>query len=216
MSRLGFALMLRFFQIEGRFPRDVGEIPVAAVGFVASQLGVEPFELSRYDWSGRSIEEHRRQIRQALGFRVFTRGDEDKMVAWLAERVCPDEHDPARLRQAVLDRCRSERLEPPGRVDRVVAAASAAADGQFCIGVVARLTPQAAAALEDLLAERSAAASTTDSLFTRLKAKPGRLGRAALLEEVGKLEQVRALGLPAVYRAKSSDPACELLFRGGG
>jgi TnpA family transposase len=196
-TRLGFALMLKFFQIEGRFPRHAEEIPVAAVRFVATQVGVEAAALAGYDWAGRSIADHRRRVRDALGFRVFTRGDEDKMVAWLAERVCPDERDPARLRQAVLDRCRAERLEPPGRVDRVVAAASAAADGQFCIGVVARLTPQAAAALEDLLVERPAAASTADSLFTRLKAKPGRLGRAALLEEVSKLERVRALGLPA-------------------
>jgi hypothetical protein len=115
MTRLGFALMLRFFQVEGRFPRDDGEIPVAAVGFVTSQLSVEPSELLRYDWSGRSVEEHRREIRQALGFRVFTRGDEDKMVAWLSERVCPYETDPDRLRRAVLQRCRDEGLEPPGR-----------------------------------------------------------------------------------------------------
>src|SRR5258706_6251170 len=142
--------MLKFFKIEGGFPRHVGEIPVAAVGFVASQVGVEAAELVRYDWAGRSIEDHRRQVRDALGFRVFTRGDEDKMVVWLAEWVCPHELDPARLRQAVLDRCRSERLEPPGRADRIVAAASAVADQQFCATVVSRLTRAALAALEDL------------------------------------------------------------------
>ena len=37
------------------------------------------------------MERYRGQIRDLLGFRVFTRGDEDKMIAWLAEQVCPSE-----------------------------------------------------------------------------------------------------------------------------
>jgi hypothetical protein len=40
-SRLSFALMLKFFEIEGRFPRHPGELPPAAVDFVARQLGAE-------------------------------------------------------------------------------------------------------------------------------------------------------------------------------
>jgi Tn3 transposase DDE domain/Domain of unknown function (DUF4158) len=216
MSRLGFALMLRFFQIEGRFPRHVGEIPAAAVEFVASQLSVEPSELVRYDWSGRSIEEHRKQIRQALGFRVCTRGDEDKTVAWLAERVCPHEMDPDRLRRAVLERCRDERLEPPGRVDRVVAAASAAADRQFCAAVVDRLPGAAVAALENLVAQRPDI-SATESPFTRLKADPGRLGLATLLGEVDKLERVRAVGLPAdLLGAVADERVAKWRARAGG
>ena len=195
-TRLGFALLLRFFQLEGRFPHHVGELPVAAVGFVASQLGVNAAQLVGYDWSGRSIKDHRRQIRDALGFRVFTRGDEDKTIAWLAERVCPHELSPARLRRAVLERCRAERLEPPGRVDRIVAAASAAADEHFCATIVARLPAAAAAALEDLVAG-GAGVSPTEGLFARLRAEPGQLGLATLLGEVDKLERVRALGLPA-------------------
>ena len=30
-TRLGFALMLKFFELEARFPRHAGEIPPAAV-----------------------------------------------------------------------------------------------------------------------------------------------------------------------------------------
>lgn len=39
-TRLGFALLLKFFELEARFPGDRGELPAAAVAFVADQVGV--------------------------------------------------------------------------------------------------------------------------------------------------------------------------------
>lgn len=38
-TRLGFGLMLKFFELEGRFPRHVGELPKAAVGVVTLMVG---------------------------------------------------------------------------------------------------------------------------------------------------------------------------------
>ncbi|GAB2481093.1 hypothetical protein GCM10027187_55830 [Streptosporangium sandarakinum] len=76
-TRLGFGLLLKFFEQEGRFPRHVGELPKAAVDYMAGQVKVDPALLAEYDWSGRSIERHRAQVREALGFREPTRADED-------------------------------------------------------------------------------------------------------------------------------------------
>jgi len=41
-TRLGFALILKFFAIEARFPRHAGEVPKAAVDYVAGQVKVDP------------------------------------------------------------------------------------------------------------------------------------------------------------------------------
>lgn len=46
-------------------------------------MKVDPALLADYDWSGRSIERHRAQIREALGFREPTWADEDTLVEWL-------------------------------------------------------------------------------------------------------------------------------------
>ncbi|MEV4569485.1 hypothetical protein AB0K12_37465 [Nonomuraea sp. NPDC049419] len=43
--------MLKFFEQEGRFPRHVGELPKAAVDYVAGQVKVEPALLAEYDRS---------------------------------------------------------------------------------------------------------------------------------------------------------------------
>jgi hypothetical protein len=48
-SRLGFALALKFFEIEGRFPRHAGELPRRAVSYMASQVAVAADMLADYD-----------------------------------------------------------------------------------------------------------------------------------------------------------------------
>lgn len=39
-SRLGFAALLKFFQLEGRFPNERREIPTVALDYLAEQLGL--------------------------------------------------------------------------------------------------------------------------------------------------------------------------------
>jgi Domain of unknown function (DUF4158) len=48
--------------------------PGASVDFVAAQARVDSATFADYDWSGRSIKNHRAQIRAVLGFREATRG----------------------------------------------------------------------------------------------------------------------------------------------
>jgi hypothetical protein len=85
-TRLGFALMLKFFELEARFPRR--DVPRAAVDFVAGQVNVDPVLFADYAWSGSTIEYHRKQIRDFHGFRTITVGDEDKLIVWLAADIC--------------------------------------------------------------------------------------------------------------------------------
>jgi len=66
--KLGFALMLRFYTEQGRFPRGRGEIPDAAIEYVARQVGVERTEIAFYEWTGRTSKFHRTQIRVRWGF----------------------------------------------------------------------------------------------------------------------------------------------------
>src|SRR6266540_1722571 len=68
-TRFGFALLLKFFEQEGRFPAHAGELPRVAVDYVAGLVEVPAGELGRYGWSGRTIVYHRAQIRSELGFR---------------------------------------------------------------------------------------------------------------------------------------------------
>ncbi len=107
--------------------------------YLAEQLKVDAAEFAGYDWSGRTIKYHREQVRAAFGFREFARGDEDKLAGWLAEEVCPVELRDEQLREALLVRCRTERIEPAGRIDRIVGSARAAFEKRFCELTCSRL-----------------------------------------------------------------------------
>ena len=104
-TRLGFALLLKFFELEARFPRRE-DVPRAAAEFMAGQAKVDPELFGEYRWSGSTIEYRRAQIRDFHGFRVAAVGDEDKLIVWLAADICPMETSRDRLRAALLARCR--------------------------------------------------------------------------------------------------------------
>ena len=49
-TRLGFALLLKFYTREGRFPRGRSELPYDAVDFVSKQVQVPASDLGFYEW----------------------------------------------------------------------------------------------------------------------------------------------------------------------
>jgi len=215
-SRLGFSVILKFFELDARFPRHGGEVPSAAVDYVAQQVGVDSAVFASYAFSGRTIEHHRAEVRRVLGFRECTVSDEDKLAEWMADEVCPVESGEDRLRAALLARCRAGGLEPPGpsRVRRVIGTAQAGLEQRFTTAITSRLAPYVAARLEELVVrdgpeppddERPDSETGNDgeavvgggpALLAELKSDPSRLGLETVLVEVGKLGRVRALGLP--------------------
>jgi hypothetical protein len=72
VTRLGFAVMLKFYEIEGRFPAYPEEVPPAAVRYVGSLVKVAPALFAKYAWAGRSIKYQRSQIRKVRGRRQRT------------------------------------------------------------------------------------------------------------------------------------------------
>lgn len=87
-TRLGFAVLLKFFQYEARFPKYRQDVPASVVAFLAKQASVPPAAFAEYDWQGRAIKYHRAQIRSFLGFREATVRDADALAVWLATMCC--------------------------------------------------------------------------------------------------------------------------------
>ena len=94
VSRLGFALSLKYLEAEARFPSGEICFDERTVRSVAEQLAVDRAGLAGYDWSGRTARYHRRQIREHFGFREFTEADEKAAARWLEHEICPAEISP--------------------------------------------------------------------------------------------------------------------------
>ena len=199
-TRLGSALLLKFYARAGRFPRGRAELDDDAVAFVACQVGVPASDLGFYEWSGSTIEYHRAQIRRHLGFRECTADDAGKLTEWLAASVCQAERRPDRVREELLAQCRAGQIEPPsaGRCDRIIRSALHQAEQARTTRVTGRLGPAASARLVAL-----AAAADDDegdhaepSALAVIKSVPGNVSLESVLTEIGKLGAARAVELP--------------------
>ncbi|MDP9474213.1 MAG: Tn3 family transposase [Actinomycetota bacterium] len=212
-TRLGFAVLVRFFAREGRFPEPPEEIDVDAVAHVARQVGIPAAEYARYDRGGRTHEYHRAQVREAFGFRSATVEDADALADWLLGEVAPREYDPERLTEAAYARLRALKVEPPTpqRVERAARSALRRYDERFREQTLSRLPPRAIAELDALLLgpdARPTAPSGADvpgeassgeaeeATLSRLRADPGRASLESAFAEVAKLARLRAVGLP--------------------
>ncbi len=82
-NRLGFVVLLKYFQWEGRFPDHWHEVPRAVVDHIAHRLTIPVERYLQYDLEGRSARYHKEQIRQWMGFRVGTTTDADAITTWL-------------------------------------------------------------------------------------------------------------------------------------
>ena len=205
-TRLGFAVLLKFFQYEARFPAHAQEIPSTVVAHFAKQVKVPPEAFSAYDWQSRTSTYHRHQIRTALGFREVSAADTQALTVWLQDTVLPTERDSGRLTAAVYHRCRELRIEPPTpeRVARVVSSAARSYEEQFCRAVAQRLAPEVQAQLEALLLATDASEGTSSEalrpettrfVLHHLKADPGRTSVEGLLKAgLGTENPVKASG----------------------
>jgi hypothetical protein len=194
-TRLGFSLLLKFFELEGRFPDLLEEVPQAAVEYVAVLVKVPSGDFEKYTLVGRTAEYHRKQIREALGFRPATLADEETLTAWLAAEVCPVELVEDRQREALLVEYLARKIEPPGRsrIEKVLVAARGRWENEFCTRTIERLGASCAGRLLTLVAEDNEEGTT---LLAALKRDPGAVGLDSLLTEITKLTAVRQLGLP--------------------
>ena len=86
-TRLGFAVLFKCLQYEGRFPRSRSEVAPDVVRFLAVQVGVDAALFAQYDWEGRTIEAHRAQIRGMTKMREFRRTDEEALLDWLCTGI---------------------------------------------------------------------------------------------------------------------------------
>ena len=190
-TRLGFAVLLKFFQREGRFPSSKTEIPGVVITFVAAQVGVAREAYLQYDWQGRTIKEHRAQIREALGFRESTVAAGERMQGWLLEHGLPREHQEEHLREQACQWHRREHLEAPtpDRMFRLIRSAAHTFEQQLCETTYARLPEEALVALEALLAAETGESEPKEEItLQHLRQDLGHVGLATMLQELAKFQ----------------------------
>ncbi len=224
---LGFAVLLKYFQYEGRFPTQKQDIPSIVIVHLAQQLGVVPEKIIPYDWEGRTIKAQRAAIRTFLSFHEATSQDEEAMVEWLCQHELAEQRQEEALIASVYAHCKESRIEPPtpDRVRCLVHTAIHRFDERLCATIVQRLSMETRTHLDALLTvvipeaeERKETTSTQQSTHVEegaegapletalprpqsalhfLKQDAGPVGLGSVLQEIEKLERIHELELPA-------------------
>ena len=216
-NRLGLAVLLKFYEYEGRFPLSNSEIPAQALHYLAKQLKIDPNRLKDYNFQGRSFKVYRVAIRNFLGFREANLADQEALKIWLESQVQVLELKPEALLEAAQSHLRSLSIEPPTilRLERLVHSAIHRFEENLCQEITQKLDQKSKEQLDRLLStsfennpeqeapnllSSESGDGSPDNLYqlsslTLLKSDPGRVGLDSWTKEADKLEQLRQLNL---------------------
>ncbi len=214
-NQIGFALLLKHFQLFAYFPEDKSSISQVVISYIASQVNLPESDYFDYDWQGRSAKVYRVEIRRLFNFRVASVQDSEEMVTWLIDEILANEQKNEAISELVYQRFRELQIEPPtpGRVERLVKSAVAKYETDFQEHILIGLTPENIQQIDLLLSteetESDESVSQSDrktkmSDFAFLKTDPGAVGLGSFLTEIAKLKRIRAVGLPTDFMMGSS------------
>lgn len=205
-NQIGFALLLKHFQLFARFPDSKSSIPQTIISYIAHQINVSESLYSDYDWQGRSAKGHRVEIRRLFNFRVATVADSEQMAEWLVQEILPTEQRFESLIEQVYQKWKELQIEPPtpGRIDRLIHSAITQHETNFCHQIFSQLSQKVISQIDILLTteESDEKEDNTDpkkfktSDFAFLKTDPGPVGLGSFLTEIEKLRLIQKIGLP--------------------
>ncbi|MBD2505642.1 Tn3 family transposase [Anabaena azotica] len=209
-NSLIFALLLKFFELEARFPESDREIPAVVVNYITQQLGISPSIYSQCNWQGRSIKYYRRKIREFFGFRESNSKDVQELQEWLTQQALIYELKYEQLKLVAISRLRELKIEPPtsSRLERITRSALSSFEDRFFQKTVAQLSHLTKERIDNLFKppksenESQTVGSGLDtdssesSIWNELKSDSGRIGVESFNKEIEKLSILRQLNLP--------------------
>lgn len=142
-GQIGFAILLKYFQNLARFPTSSSEISETIVKYIASQLQIDSSLYSNYNWQGRTIKNHRAEIRELFGFHTVTTSETEAISNWLIETILPNEQRFEPLLEHLYQRFRELHIEPPTtkQIERLVRSTIYQQETLFCYQTYSQLTP---------------------------------------------------------------------------
>jgi hypothetical protein len=204
-TRFAFAILLKAFQWDGRFPECREEVPPSLVAHLAAPAGGRPEVYAEVDWTGRSSRRQRAFMLHYGGFRAFRAEDEPALVAWRSARVGTLNPSAEAFKSAAYTPLRLLQVEPPplDRQRRLLRTAVRHREEQFCLETYSQLAAPTREALAALLQTDTFPEDTDQvalfpvkSELALLKDGAGTIKGATVYTAIEKLQQLRTLDLP--------------------
>lgn len=204
-NRLAFAVMLKFFQANGRYPTKKDAIEPMILSSLATQLKVSPILFEPIYLGTRVSERFRRKIREFLGFKIAKLADAETLITWLMEQAKHGPYTMPQYRVKAQQFFKEHKLEPftPERTDRYIRSAIHRFEKQFFEDIAKQLSPESVKLVNDLLLDDtktkdSKKDSNQDDEITlrRLKADIAGVQLKHVAFEIKKLNFIRDISIP--------------------
>lgn len=207
-SRLGFYVLLKYFQENYRFPSSEKDLPVAALKRISSQLNISSTGIKDYFSSDNLLKKHRGVIRTYMGFRQSTKAEAEQVLLFASSVLTLDDVNiPETLRDWYITR--NIEIPPVFYWKRIVSGANAAMRDFLFNELYRRLCEETRTALRAFL-------DSPDDSLTFIKTDPGRASLETVLSEIEKLNIVSDLGLPEELTADISSSRLKPLYLRAG
>lgn len=216
-NQLAFAVMLKFFEINQRFPSPQDDI-VSLISAVTCQLNCE--EITELDTSNRSYKRFCLEIRSQFGFRHATQADQQLFLNHYNVSIFPEALTQTQELEKAYSYYRVQKLAPPAPLylERILKSAHHNFELEYFKTIEQRLSVETKLAITDLLkkveSEEESAIDTSEEAeddavnnapaicpssiirFNELKKQTAELKIDAILYEIKKYECIQNLKLP--------------------
>jgi len=194
-NRLGFAVQLCTARFLGTFPEDLAEIPPNVILFLAKQLSIEQPECFAEYCSSKQRWYHAVKIRLRCGFQDFTDPfTQFRLNRWLYALCWTGTDRPSVLFDRAIAWLLTHKVLLPGVsiLERHVARVRNRAQEQIWSSLIRTLTPESKEKLESFLTVPDGSHHST---LDRLRKGPFRRSSKELVRALGRIDEVRALGI---------------------
>ena len=154
-NRLGFALLLKYFQFENHYPRHIKFIDPLMLNTIANQLNIAPSIISHFDWEGRSTERFRKEIREYLGYREPTQDDISSLKSWLFKNIFPNAIKRSQRIEHAYTYFRENKIEPftSKELERHISSAHREFEQQLFETIYSKLNEKTKLLMDELLSD---------------------------------------------------------------
>ncbi len=183
-TRIGFAVMLKYFQLEHQFPVEKKDVPPDMPSFIAKQLQLSLDAYITYQLDSKTAYRQRQEILQFCGFREENEADRKALQDWLDDKIYEYNQDVDVLKEQLYRKYRIEKIIIPSewQVDTLIRNRIRQKEHHFYQTTYQRLSATSLKKMDALLAywgelehEENDTEDTTKITFRRLTLGPGRL-----------------------------------------
>ena len=198
-TKLGFAVLYKYFQLNHRFPQNRSDIPDEFINYIGKQVGVKDSLFEDYDWNSRSTTYHRKQIRNLFGFREYAVADSEIMKLWLLDRVLRFNDDIDYLKDEFYKRLIHLKIEPTSNenIERIINSAINTYESNIYENIFKKLPSETIEKIESFLVKETDNSRSEQTIwFQDFNDDPDGANISSVFNESSKLRVIEEMNIP--------------------